>query len=396
MFFCKARSEPQPKGQTNGTKPREYSRKRRKMKYTINRQKNESAYLQLYHALREDIVAGALENGSRLPSKRYMASELGISVITVEHSYALLEDEGYVRARPRSGYYVSFGSLSGGNAESRAAGSGKTQDRTPHIPQAPITEAPEDFPFTVLARVMRNVLSEKGRQLLVKSPNSGIPELRETLARYLLRSRGLPVSPEQILIGSGAEYFYGLTVQLLGRDTVYAVEDPCYPRILEVYNAHGARSEGLPMGPDGIRTEALRECGAGVLHITPYSSYPSGITANATKRHEYVDWARTHGSIIVEDDYDSEFASPKKQVETVASLAPERVIYINTFTKTLAPSMRMGYMVLPPKLLALYAEKLDFYACTVPVFEQYVLEEFIREGHLERYINARRRKKKTF
>ena len=364
------------------------------MKYTIDRNKNESAYLQLYHALREDIVGGVLETGTKLPSKRFMASELGISVITVEHCYALLEDEGYIYSKPRSGFYVSFGSRPGTYSRRTQGGSGAGGCEGGNT-GTPITEAPEDFPFTVLARVMRNVLAEKGRRILVKSPNSGIPELRETLSRYLIRSRGLSVSPEQILLGSGAEYLYGLTVQLLGRDVLYATEDPCYPRIREVYEAHGAPFLGLTMGLDGILSEALRKCDARVLHITPYSSYPSGITASAPKRHEYAEWARAHDSIIVEDDYDSEFASPKKQVETVASLAPERVIYINTFTKTLAPSMRMGYMVLPEKLLSLYREKLDFYTCTVPVFEQYVLEEFIREGHLERYINTRRRKKKN-
>jgi GntR family transcriptional regulator/MocR family aminotransferase len=146
------------------------------------------------------------------------------------------------------------------------------------------------------------------------------------------------------------------------------------------------------MREDGIQSAALAGCGAGVLHVTPFHSYPSGVTATAAKRHEYAAWARERDAVIVEDDYDSELASPTRQIETICSLAPERVIYLNSFSKTLAPSMRMGYMVLPEELLPLYEEKLGFYSCAVPVYEQLVLAELIRSGELERSISRRRRK----
>ena len=250
---------------------------------------------------------------------------------------------------------------------------------------------PEDFPFSVLARVMRRVLSEQGERILARSPNAGCSELRAELAGYLARSRGLRIRPEQLLVGSGAEYLYGLVVQLLGREKLYAQEQPCYEKILRVYEANGARCVPLPMGSDGVRSEALAACEAGVLHVTPYHSYPSGVTASAAKRREYAQWARSRGAYIVEDDYDSELASPAGPVETICSLAPERVLYLNSFSKTLAPSMRTGYLVLPEALLPLYREKLGFYACTVPVYEQLVLAEFIRCGELERMIHRRRR-----
>ena len=208
-----------------------------------------------------------------------------------------------------------------------------------------------------------------------------------------MRSRGLDVSPGQIVIGSGAEYLYGLICQLLGRGTVFALEDPCYETIERVYRANGAITKKLKMGEDGILSSELYSCRAGAMHVTPFNSFPSGITASASKRHEYAAWARGQGAYIVEDDYDSEFASPTKQVDTIFSLAPERTVYVNTFSKTLAPSMRMGFMVLPEELIGSYTEKLDFYSCTVPVFEQYVLSEFIESGQLERYINRRRRRR---
>ena len=353
------------------------------MKYTIDRSSRESAYLQLYRQLRQDIAEGAYPPGTKLPSKRQLAEELRVSLITVEHALSLLADEGYVAPKQRSGLYAGSG-VPAAAAPVRAT-----------IPQMSLADMPEDFPFSVLARVMRRVLSDYGERILMRSPRSGCEELRSELAEYLLRSRGLHVRPEQIVVGSGAEYLYGLVVQLLGRDRTYAQEDPCYETIRRVYVANGAKCEGLSMGEDGISPEALAGSSAGVLHVTPYNSYPSGVTATAARRRDYAAWARARGAYIVEDDYDSELSVSLPQIETIASLAPERVIYLNTFSKTLAPSMRTGYMVLPEELLPEYRERLGFYSCTVPVFDQPVLAEFIRSGELERRINRLRRKRRA-
>ena len=351
------------------------------MKYGVQKRGDESLYLQLYRQLRQDIVDGTVPRGGRLPSKRLLAEELEISVITVEHAYALLVDEGYAEARPRSGYFAAFGGGPIANPSPRPSLEAMSAAR----------EAPADFPFSTLARMMRTVLSDYDRRILEPSPGRGVPELREAVAAYLRRSRGLEVSPEQLVIGSGAEYLYGLLVQLLGRDAGFALEDPCYEKIRKVYEANGARCEALRLGPDGIESQALQRCRAGVLHVTPFHSYPSGVTASAAKRHEYAAWARQHGAFIVEDDYDSELASPRRQIETIFSLAPDRVVYLNTFSKILAPSMRTGFLVLPETLNERYRAQLDFYSCTVPVFDQYVLAAFLDGGHLERYLNRRRR-----
>ena len=354
------------------------------MSYQITKHQGKSAYLQVYQQLRQDILDGVVPLGARLPSKRALAGELGLSVITVEHAYALLCDEGYAEARPRSGYYACFGGAAVPPVRRAAladmrAGSGPG----------------EDFPFSAWARTMRGVLSDYDRRILAKGPNSGCEELRGAIAAWLGRSRGLRLSPEQIIVGSGAEYLYSQIVQLLGRETLYALEDPSYEKIRLVYEAAGARCELLPMADDGIDPAALAACRAGVLHVTPFHSYPSGVTASAARRHEYAAWAEARGGIIVEDDYDSEFASATRQIETICSLAPERVIYLNTFTKLLAPGVRTGFMVLPEALLREYRQRLDFSSCTVPVFDQLVLAEFINAGHMERYINRRRRQMKT-
>ncbi len=352
------------------------------MKYQIQKHSGLSAYLQLYRQLREDIVSGLLPLGAKLPSKRSFAEGLGVSVITVEHALELLCDEGYVEARPRSGFFVCFGGARGAASLPRA-----------RLEEMSVQEgAPEDFPFSLWARTMRAVLSDYDRRILNRCPSGGCLELRQALSAYLGRSRGLSVTPEQIIVGAGAEYLYSLIVQLIGRARLFALEDPCYEQIRRVYEANGARCLALPMGEDGIESGALASCDAGLLHVTPYHSYPSGVTASAAKRHEYALWAQSRDAFIVEDDYDAEFASLRRRIETICSLAPERVLYVNTFSKILAPSMRTGFLVLPEALLPRYREKLGFYSCTVPVFDQLVLAEFISQGHLERYINRRKRK----
>jgi len=356
------------------------------MKYTIDKNTGTPVYLQLYNQLKTDIVKGVLPFGAKLPSKRFTADELGISVITVEHSYTLLLDDGYISSAPRSGYYVSF-SLD----VHRDRGVERhflVTDNVEHISSAP------DFPFSSYAKIMRRVLNEYDDGILKKSDNRGCPELRNAIAGYLGRSRGIIVSGEQIIIGSGAEYLYGIVVQLLGRSSLYAVEYPCYEKIRLVYEANGAHCVGLPLGRDGIKSSALESCTAGIMHVTPYNSFPSGITASASKRHEYASWACAGQRYIIEDDYDSELSSSLRQIDTIYSLAPDRTIYINTFSKTISPSFRTGYMVLPEKLLEEYITRLGFYSCTVPLYEQYVLAEFINGGEFERHINRVRRKQR--
>ena len=236
---------------------------------------------------------------------RSFAEELGLSVITVEHALALLTDEGYLLARPRSGHYVSFGQASPAAVPPRRA----------RLEEMRAGEgAPADFPFSLWARTMRAVLSDYDRHILDRCPSKGCLPLRQALAAWLGRSRSMTLDPEQIVVGAGAEYLYGLIVQLLGRERPFALEDPCYAQIRRVYEANGANCTPLPMGEDGIQSAALARCGAGVLHVTPYHSYPSGVTASAAKRHEYVAWARERGSLIVEDDYDAVFAAPTRRM----------------------------------------------------------------------------------
>ncbi|MDO4939865.1 MAG: PLP-dependent aminotransferase family protein [Lachnospiraceae bacterium] len=351
--------------------------------------KKETAYIKLYKKLRDEILSGIYPFGSRLPSKRQISEDLGISVITVEHAIELLCEEGYVNSVERSGYYVCYKESDSFSpaSDSRQTYINTVRDIREHAEESSM------FPFSVFAKTMRHVLTEYGDTILIKSPNPGIPEFRMTISDYLARSRGIAVSAEQIIIGSGAEYLYGLIVQLLGRDRIYGIEKPSYEKIEQVYRANDVDLRLLSLGNDGILSRELTATDADIIHITPYRSYPSGVTASASKRREYIRWAEDRaGRYIVEDDFESEFTPSKKPDETVFSLSGrDNVIYINTFSKTIAPSIRTGYMVLPKSLLPVYEKQAGFYSCSVPTFDQYVLTEFISGGDFERHINRVRR-----
>lgn len=346
-------------------------------------------YLKLYELMREEIIRGAWPHGARLPSRRQTALDHGLSAITVEHSYELLCQEGYAEARARSGYYVQY-RQDDGFAAAEAAG----RLEPPLPPTKPVGEA-EAFPFSVLAKSMRRVLADYGEGLLERSPNAGCLPLRRALSGYLARNRGIAAAEEQIVIGAGSEYLYGLVVEMLGRDRVFAIEDPSYEQIERVYQAKGVSVDPLPLGRDGIRTAALRATPATVLHITPFRSFPTGVTASASKRGEYLRWAAEGDRYIVEDDFESEFSLLRKPEETVFSRASKgNALYLNTFTRSVSPALRVGYMVLPQRLVPLFEARVGFYSCPVPAFEQYLLADLITSGDFERHINRVRRQKR--
>ncbi len=360
------------------------------MNYQIQEQENTPAYQQLYAQIRKDIATGVYQYGDRLPSKRVVAAEAGVSLITVEHAYELLLEEGYAEARERSGYFASYREddlYAGEEVWERKEREGVS------IPQPAYVNTGRDFPFLLYAKTVRRVLSDYGDRLFLKEENAGSPQLRHALVSYLARSRGIRVRPEQIVVGAGSEYLYSLVAQLFFAEGSIAIEDPSYEKISKVYTAEGLTVEKLPMGADGIRTEALQESTAKLLHVTPYDSYPSGITATAGKRAEYVHWALERKGFIIEDDFDSEFSFSARAKDTVFAMAPEGcVIYLNTFSHTIAPTVRVGYMILPEELLEIFSAKLGFYSCAVPLLEQYVLTELLNGGDFERHINRVRRR----
>ena len=353
------------------------------MKYTVDKN-SRPVYLQIYRQLRGDIIDGVYPLGARLPSMRLLCDELSVSTVTVDHAYALLCEEGYAESRERSGFFVIFKKSDGFAAPKEV--------RTVHSALPGDFNTYPEFPFSVLSKTMRKVLSDYSDVLRKRSPNAGCPELREAIKSYLIRNRGMKVESKQIIIGSGAEYLYGLIIGMLGRERVYGIESPSYQKIEQVYRAADVKYELLPLSHDGIDSTALASTRASIIHTTPYRSFPTGISASANKRHEYIRWASKNGRIIIEDDFESEFSVSSKPEDTLYSLSDcDNVIYMNTFSRTVSPALRVGYMVLPIQLLSEFEKKLGFYSCTVPTFEQFVLAELINNGDFERHINRVRR-----
>lgn len=353
------------------------------MKYLIDKN-SRPVYLQIYKQIRQDIIDGIYPLGTKLPSMRLLCDELDVSTVTVDHAYALLCDEGYVESRERSGFVVIF------RKDDHFALIDEVQSKA--LPIEHKKRNYPEFPFSVLSKTMRGILTDYGENILERSPGSGCLQLREAIQRYLAKNQGINVTTEQIIIGSGSEYLYSLIIELLGKKSVFGIESPSYKKIEQVYRAAEVKYEPLPLSQDGIDSTALLRSGATVLHTTPYRSFPTGITASASKRHEYIRWSNRGDRYIIEDDFESEFSVSTKPEETLFSLAEkDNVIYLNTFSKTISPSLRVGYMVLPKKLVKVFEEKLGFNSCTVPTFEQLVIAKLINSGDFERHVNRVRR-----
>jgi GntR family transcriptional regulator/MocR family aminotransferase len=317
-----------------------------------------------------------------------------ISVVTVENTYAQLVLEGYVYTKEKSGYFVCPIQEIVSNPfvnVPRVARQGQT-DRKYFVDFQTNTIRPDKFPFSVWAKLMREVLSEAYQALLEATPFNGIAKLREGIAAYLYRFRGMRVMPEQIVIGAGTEYLYSMISKLLGRNTVYALENPGYKKIAQIYSSNGVACTYINLDDKGLLMAELIESGANVAHISPSHHFPTGLVMPIGRRQELLMWANEKEErFIIEDDYDSEFRFAGKPIQTLQSIdTNQKVIYINTFSKTLMPSIRISYMILPRQLMDRYQERLSFYACTVPSFEQYTLAKFIADGYFEQHISRMR------
>lgn len=474
--------------------------------YVLNRGGETSLYEQLYRALRADIESGALAAGARLPSKRAFAKHLGVSVVTVEGALDQLVAEGYVRAVPRSGFYVqeigpnlasfsrvstretvkspskagfegksalgvakmgvsgnddvetleklatkdesfciacgegdvlgvhlglrgesgprgyeakirSNGGIEDGRAGCGASWCGQNDVGRKWLADFTGATAPEGvFPYAAWARTLRRVLADESERTVLEAAGpQGSPRLRAAIAAHLRGFRGMEVHPDQIVIGSGAQSLYGLLVQLLGRDLVYGVEDPGYPRLASIYRSNDVAVRPIALDEEGPSLEVLERAGIDVLHCTPSHQFPTGITVPVSRRRALVEWAQSgvaapedgaaareirgrsvkassaQSRYLIEDDFDCEFRMAGRPVPPLAALdGAGRVIYANTFSKTLGGAFRIGYMVLPEALAERFRDRLGFYACTVGALEQLTLARFMESGDYERHVNRQR------
>lgn len=353
--------------------------------YELKKSPGVPLYEALYRCIRRDILEGTLKPGTKLPSKRALSQNLEVSKITVEAAYNQLLAEGYIRSQEKVGYFVE--AVEGRNPPPPTQAEQPEKQREFLLDLTGI--GTEQFPFSVWSRLQREVMLDYGAQLLLPLPNRGVAELRQAIADHLAAFRGMQVSPQNILIGAGTDFLYNLLIQLLGRDKVYAVEEPGYDKIRQIYAAGGVRCVSAPMDDKGVLPEGLSQ--ADVLHCSPSHHFPTGLVTPVSRRMELLDWAG-EDKWIIEDDYDSEFRFDAHPMPTLQTLdGAQRVIYMNTFSKTLAPSIRISYMVLPPALMAQFQKVLGFYSCTVPSFEQYTLARFLSRGYFEKHINRMRK-----
>ena len=351
-------------------------------------------YEQLYHSLAGEMRSGTLSAGVRMPGKRRLAAELSVSVNTVDAAYQMLAAEGYLESRERSGFYVQeYLAL-----PSRPAG--LPQPPAPPVPP-PVPPVRYDlstrgvdpglFPFRTWARLQKELLYSSP-ELLTHGDAQGDPALRRALAEYLSEYRGVQCGPHQIVVGAGLEYLLSLLAPLLPGKT--AVENPGYQRAKQVLENNGVACCCLPVDEDGLSVEALSGSGAAVCYVTPSHQFPTGVTMPAGRRTELLHWAsRCPGQrYIIEDDYDSEFRFDTRPLPSLQGMAGADgpVVYLSTCSRSLAPGIRIAYMVLPRQLLPAWRAKYRIYSGTVSRFEQQTLARFIREGYFTRHLARER------
>ena len=356
---------------------------------------SDTLYNHLYKCIKNDILSGILSAGTRLPSKRSLAKNLGISVITVESAYGQLVAEGYIYALPKKGFFVA--DINQTKEQENALLSSEnirlSSGETAYIANFSSNQTDSDnFPFSIWAKLIREILNENQKELVTNPPCGGILKLRQAIADHLKGYRNLHIEPEQIIIGAGTEYLYGLLIQLLGLDKNYAVEDPGYDKIYKIYKKHQVICNHIPMDACGIIIDELEKCQTDIVHISPSHHFPTGIVMPIGRRYELLGWAsKSPSRYIIEDDYDSEFRMTGQPIPALQDIdVLERVIYINTFTKTLSSTVRISYMVLPKSLVNRFYKELSFYSCTVSNFEQYTLARFIEDGYFEKHLNRMR------
>ena len=350
-------------------------------------------YEQLYRSLAAEMRTGAVPAGTRMPGKRRLAVELSVSVNTVDAAYQMLAAEGYLEARERSGFYVQeYLAL----PESAAPAAPPKAEAVPK--QRPIRYDlstrgvdPGLFPFRTWARLQKELLYSSP-ELLTHGDAQGDLALRQALAGYLEEYRGVRCGAHQIVVGAGLEYLLGLLAPLLPGPA--AVENPGYPRAKQVLENNGVACCCLPVDEDGLSIRALSDSGAAVCYVTPSHQFPTGVTMPAGRRAELLHWAaRCPGRrYIIEDDYDSEFRFDTRPLPSLQGMAGADgpVVYLSTCSRSLAPSIRIAYMVLPEQLLPAWHAKYRLYSSTVSRFEQQTLARFITGGYFTRHLARER------
>ncbi len=351
-------------------------------------------YQQIYESLSRQIREGRLRPGDRLPGKRAMAAQLAVAVNTVDTAYQMLVAEGYLEARPKSGFFVL--------AYTDLLPEAQTPPRREEPPEEALAAPRFDlstgsvdtalFPFRTWGRIQKELLYARP-ELLGHGHRQGDEELRRELTGYLRADRGVACSPDQIVVGAGVEYLLGLLAQLLRTaipGSAAAIENPGYDRPRTILENSGVPCRWVDIDSGGLSPAALAASGANLCYVTPSHHFPTGVTMPVGRRAQLLRWAAQAPGVryILEDDYDAEFRFDMRPIPSLQGMSGPagQVVYLCTFSKSLAPSIRIACMVLPQGLLERYRAAFGSYANTVSRFEQQTLCRFLGEGYFTRHL----------
>lgn len=363
----------------------------------LHPENNKTLYVQIYEYIRDEIRAGNLLQNEKLPSARFLAEYLQVSRTTVDMAYGQLVSEGYLEARPRRGYFVSaYEKLNVIDEIPRRETAVLQENKEQEAVQYDFSPNAIDmrhFPYATWKKITKNILVDANSKMFSLGEPQGDSGLRTTICRYLHGSRGVNCEPEQIIIGAGNDYLLLLLEKILGRHVHVAMENPTYVRAYRIFCSCAYPVSLIPMDENGIRVDCLRRTDARVAYVMPSHQYPTGISMPIGRRMELLKWAAEEKErYLIEDDYDSEFRYRGKPLPSLqASDHNGKVVYIGTFSKSIAPAIRISYMVLPYSLLERYRSRCSFYSSTVSRLDQTILNEFIQDGYFERYLNKMRK-----
>jgi len=357
-------------------------------------------YEQIYEYIKKEIKEGKLLAGERLPSTRSLAEYLQVARSTVDYAYGQLLSEGYIEARPCKGYFVCPIEEVLGMME----GTVETSSDTPleafcsafrevRINFSPFDIDMSGFPFSVWKKITRRILTDANNELFSRGDTQGDYALRQTISRYLHSSRGVNCRPEQVIVGAGNDYLLMLLEKILGRHVRIAMENPTYKRSYRIFQSFAYQIVTVEMDEYGMRADRLEDENVSAAYVMPSHQFPTGTVMPIGRRMELLKWADgKEGRYLIEDDYDSEFRYHGKPIPALqASDRCGRVIYMGTFSKAIAPAIRVSFMVLPDSLLEKYRRDCSFYSCTVSRIDQSILNAFIGEGYFERHLNKMRK-----
>lgn len=359
----------------------------------LNRSSDMPLYEQLYHYIKKEIIEGRLEYGTKLPSKRKLAEFLKISQNTVEAAYEQLAAEGYIESRPRKGYFVLAYEDLEYIQNDKFSNKNKRKKEHYKFDFHPSNVDTKNFPFAKWRKYAKMIIDEQNHHLLKLGDPQGEYELREEIANYLYQARGAHTDPNNIIIGAGVEILLQQLLLLFEKDTVYGVEDPGYHIIYKMLESNMNKVYPLEVDGKGVKTDPLEKSNIDVVYVTPSHHFPYGTVLTVNRRMKLLNWAYAKKDrFIIEDDYDSEFRYSGKTIPSLLSMdGAGKVIYLGSFSKSLMPSIRISYMVLPEILLKKYKEKLSFYHSSVSRIDQKILTEFMKQGDFERHLNRMRK-----